>query len=270
MRPNAIIIVTLTLAVGACHGGADNPHGKKQQPVMTEAALAMPIAPGKTETWRALLEDLTGPRYDEYVTSRQRFGLTAQTTFLQKTPMGDLALIHMTGADVHDAFHRMSSSQDEWDVKWRQETLDVHGVDFAKGDEVLPHIEAAWSMGDASSRAPELLFAAPLGAGGVDALRALTKELMGARHDEYSRARRAIGVEREAVFLETTKMGDVAVFYWRAADPQASLRALADSNDPFDAWLRDQAAAAHPVSLAMLVDIASQNVMVGQYPHEPH
>ncbi len=257
------IAILLAITLAGCHGGR---HGRGREPVMTEAAIAMPIATGKTEAWRALLEDLTGPRYDEYVTSRRRFGLTAQTTFLQRTPMGDLALIHMTGADVHDSFHRMSASQDPWDVKWREETLDVHGVDFARGDQVLPHVEAAWSMGDPSSTAPEFLFAAPLGEGGIDQLRALTGELMGARHDDYAAAREAIGVEREAVFLETTAMGDVAVFYWRAPDPPASLRALAASSARFDAWLRDQAAAAHPVPLTTLTEIAGANVMVGQFP----
>ena len=260
MRP---IVLALSLPLVACHH-ADAPH----QPAMTEAAIAMPIAPGKTEAWQAALHELTGPRYDEYETSRRRFGLTAQTTFLQRTPMGDLALIHMTGDDVHDSFHRMSASQDAWDVAWRELTLDLHGVDFARGEKVLPHVEAAFSTGPATATdTPEFLFAAPLGAGGVAQLRALTAELMGARHDDYVRARQAIGVEREAVFLETTAMGDVAVFYWRAADPQASLRALAASEQPFDAWLRDQAAAIHPIGLDALGAIAGGNVMVGQYPH---
>jgi hypothetical protein len=260
------ITTLLALTLAACHGGADNPHGGGQ-PALTEAAIAMPIAPGKTEAWTAALHELTGPRYDEYDTSRRRFGLTAQTTFLQKTPMGDLALIHLTGPDVHASFHQMSNSQDPWDVQWRELTEDLHGVDFAKGDKVLPHVEAAYSMGDAASAAPEFLFAAPLGEDGVAELRALARELMGDRHDEYALARQAIGVEREAVFLETTAMGDVAVFYWRARDPQASLRELAASEEPFDVWLRDQAAKAHPVALDMLTEIASANVMVGQYPH---
>jgi hypothetical protein len=266
-----LLLSTLPLAAG-CHGGRDSPHGAHRTEAapaaMTEAAIAMPIAPGKTEAWKAALESLTGPRYDEYEASRRRFGLTGQTTFLQRTPMGDLALIHLTGSDVHDSFHRMSNSTDAWDVQWRELTRDLHGVDFAQGERVLPHVEAAYSMdAGVSADSQELLFAAPLGKDGAAALRALSRELMGARHDDYARARAAIGVEREAVFLETTALGDVAVFYWRGPDPRASLRRLAASSEPFDTWLRDAAAKLHPVPLDILTEIAAANTMVGQFPH---
>jgi hypothetical protein len=274
MRTKLLVLsAALTLSTAACHGGMDSPHGAHRTvpvpaaPVMTEAAIVMPIAPGKTEAWKAALQELTGPRYDEYETSRRRFGLTAQTTFLQRTPMGDLAVIHMTGPDVHDSFHRMSKSQDPWDVKWRDLTLDLHGVDFAKGERVLPHVEAAYSMDvGVSADSQELLFAAPLGEGGAAAMRTLSRQLMGERHDEYVRARKRLGLDREAVFLETTARGDVAVFDWRGSDPRASLLRLATSSEPFDAWMRDQAKSLHPVPLDMLAQIAGANTMVGQYP----
>jgi hypothetical protein len=260
-------LLALTLALAACHGAEDNPHRTPPAP-MTEAAILMPIAPGKTDAWRAALEDLTGPRYDEYVASRRRYGLTAQTTFLQQTPMGDFALIHLAGPDVHAAFHQMQSSQDDWDVTWRELTLDLHGVDFARGDEVFPRVQAVFSTAPAAAPAAhEFLFAAPLGADGAEQLLAIGAELMGARHDEYVRARRAIGVEREAVFLESTARGDVAIFYWDATDPRASLAELAASDAPLDVWLRDQAAAAHPIELDAIAAIAGENVMVGQFPH---
>ncbi|MEZ4403635.1 MAG: hypothetical protein R3B06_26665 [Kofleriaceae bacterium] len=271
--PNARLAVLVSTTLVACHGGATNPHGGHRAapapaaPAMTEAAIAMVIAPGKTAAWQAALAELTGPRYAEYDASRRRFGLTAQTTFLQQTPMGDLALIHLTGPDVRAAFHRMSASQDPWDVRWRELTRDLHGVDFATGAAAQPVVEAAYQMDvGATPGSQEFLFAAPLTAAGVDDLRRLSTELMGPRHAAYVEARRQLGVEREAVFLETTPQGAVAVFYWRAPDPRASLRRLAASSSPFDAWLRTQAAALHPVGLDLLTQIASGNTLVGQYP----
>jgi hypothetical protein len=68
------------------------------------------------------------------------------------------------------------------------------------------------------------------------------------------------------VFLETTAQGDAAVVYWLADDPQASLRALAASTDPFDRWLRDELAKVHPISLDMIVQIASNNSLIANYP----
>lgn len=258
----------------ACHGGHGHGSGQGSEPARASAApvaelgIAVPIAPGKTVAWQAALEELLGPRYAEYEASRRRYGLTSQTTFLQHTPMGDFALIHLTGPDVHASFHAMSSSQDPWDVKWRELTLDLHGMDFARGERVFPKVEAVYTMesGDASGARP-FMFLAPLDRDALARFRALSREVMGARHGAYVRARTQIGVRREAVFLESTPQGDAAVFYWLADDPVESLRLLAASTDPFDVWLRGEAGSLHPIGLDMIASIASSNALVAQYPH---
>jgi hypothetical protein len=237
-----------------------------QEAPMTEVGIAVPIAPGKTEAWRRSIEELTGPRYAEYESSRKRFGLTSQTTFLQRTPMGDFAVIHLSGPDVHASFHTMSTSEDDWDVKWRDLTLDLHGVDFAKGEKVLPKVMPAFATDDAQVAGEPFMFLAPLGPDGRQRLGEIAKAVMGPRHDDYVRARRQIGVQREAVFLESTSMGDAAVFYWVADDPVASLKRLAASMEPFDQWMRGQAEKAHPISLAAITAIASSNALIGRYP----
>jgi len=263
-------LVAFALVLSACHHdhsppvSTPPPEAASTAP-LTEAGIAIPIAPGQTAAWEAALHELTGPRYAEYDTSRRRFGLTSQTTFLQKTPMGDFALIHMTGADVHASFHAMSTSQDPWDVKWRQLTQNLHGVDFAQGEKVTPKVEPLFAMD--GSGGTQFMFMAPLGSDGATRLEALARELATTKHADYVRARQALGIHREAVFLERTGRGDAAVFYWLADDPIASLRAFAASQDPFDAWLRDQLAGVHPISTDAIVQIASANTLVGQYPH---
>jgi hypothetical protein len=270
MTKLAVVHLALAFALAACHH--DHHHAVSPPPEaaaaapLTEAAIAIPIAPGKTQAWEAALHELTGPRYSEYDTSRRRFGLTSQTTFLQKTPMGDFALIHMTGADVHASFHAMSTSQDPWDVKWRELTQSLHGVDFAKGERVTPVVEPLYSMDSGAGGTP-FMFLAPLGEDGAAKLRALVPELATTRHADYVHARAALGIHREAVFLETSAQGTAAVFYWTADDPVAALRAFAASRDPFDTWLRDQLAGVHPIPMDAIVQIASANTLVGQYPH---
>lgn len=270
---SAIKLAAIITTISACHGG----HGAGQgsnvpvkphaEAAVSEIGIAVPIAPGKTMAWQAALADLIGPRYAEYDTSRRRYGLTSQTTFLQQTPMGDFALIHLTGPDVHASFHAMSQSQDPWDVRWRELTHDLHGMDFAEGDRVLPKVEPAYSMesGEPSGARP-FMFLAPLAPASVARFRAMAGELMGDRHAEYVRARARIGVRREAVFLETTANGQAAVFYWLADDPIASLKQLSTSTDPFDVWLRGEAGRAHPIGLDTLAAIAAQNTVVAQYP----
>ena len=263
-----LALLAALLVVPACHGHAAH-HAAPTAAPLTEVNIAVPIAPGKTAAWQAALEELLGPRYAEYDASRRRYGVTSQTTFLQQTPMGDFAVIHMTGPDVRASFHAMSTSQDPWDVKWRALTLNLHGMDFAKGERVTPQVEPAYEMdsGDAGTARP-FMFVAPLAPEGVARFRALAAELMGARHDDYVRARRRLGIHRETVILETTAMGAAAVFYWLADDPQASLAQLAASTDPFDVALRADAGRAHPLPIDAIAAIAAHNALVGQYPHE--
>lgn len=270
---HAIAVLAAIVALPSCHHRRDG-HGWGHAPsataptkAITEIGIAVPISPGKTAAWKTALEELLGPRYAEYESSRARFGLTSQTTFLQRTPMGDFALIHLTGPDVHASFHAMSSSKDAWDVKWRELTLDLHGMDFAKGERVVPKVVLAFSMesGDLAG-AKQFMFLAPLAPGAKDRLRAIAGDVMGNRHPDYVRARTAIGVRREAVFLESTAIGDAMVVYWLAEDPAASLNLLAVSSDPFDRWLRGEVEKLHPIPLDSIIEIASGNTLIAQYP----
>lgn len=236
------------------------------RPALTEAAIAVPIRAGKTADWQHALEELTGPRYAEYEASRTRYGLTSQTTFVQQTPMGDFALIHLTGPDVRRSFHAMSTSQDPWDVEWRKMTQDLHGMDFART--APPDVEPLFATSDTEPPRGEMfMFVAPVA--DVAGLQRIAAELRGPRHDAYVAAREQLGIHREAAFLETTGAGNALVVYWRADDPVASLHALAGSHDPFDAWLAEQAARVHPLPLEQLVAIASHNRLIARYPHAP-
>ena len=264
-------VLVLAVTVGAISGCQPMGHGAMMGheatdaggPVLSEAGLAIPIREGQTEAWRSAIIELTGPRYDEYAASRKRMGVTSQTTFLQRTPMGDFAVIHLTGPDVHAIFHQMSESKDPWDAKWRGLTLDLHGMDFAKGADKMLSVEPAFSTesADLSGTRP-YMFIAPVT--DVAAFRALARDLMGARHGEYARSRAELGIAREAVFLETTARGTVMVAYWLTRNPPASVAALRTADDPFSLWLKGAATAIHQMPLDRLP--IDSNPLVGQYP----
>lgn len=274
-----VVLAASVFILTACHHFRANIHGAQASltPVegdhdhgrtaVSELNVAMPIAPGKTVAWQQALADLVGPRYTEYEASRRRYGLTSQTTFLQKTRMGDFAVIHLTGPDVHKSLHAMSESMDPWDVSWRELTLNLHGVDFAKGVKVFPKIEPLFSMdsGNITNTRP-FMFVAPVTPQGGLALRTMASELMGKRHAEYQAARVRIGVQRESVFLQSSEAGDAVVFYWLAADPQTSLKRLMASTSVFDEWLRAAAREAHPIALEVLLGTVRENTLVADYP----
>ena len=250
-------VIIAIAALAACHSPMHH------QSSLSEAAIAVPIRPGQTDAWQRALEDLTGPRYDEYRTSRARFGLTSQTTFVQKTPMGDFALIHLTGPDVHASFHAMSTSQDPWDVEWRKLTLGLHGVDFASAE--APHVELAFQTGD-DLPGPVFMFVAPVDPAKLDDLRTFAASLMGDKHADYVASRARLGVTREAAFLEHTAAGDGVVVFWRCADPQQALKRMRDATDPFDRWIAEVAGRVHPLPLDALVATVSANKLVAQFP----
>jgi hypothetical protein len=98
---------------------------------MAMLALAVPILPGRTEQWRGWIEALRGPRYQEFVASRQRVGLR-ERVFLQVTPQGEQAIIVWEGADLPEALQQLLSADDEFTRWGLQQGWDVHGLDPAQ------------------------------------------------------------------------------------------------------------------------------------------
>lgn len=97
---------------------------------MPMMAVAFPILPGKTEEWRAFMEEINGPRRAEFFESRRRAGVR-ERTYLQPTPMGDLVIVTLEGDDPGHSFGQMVSAGDAF-TKWFIERASaVHGVDVS-------------------------------------------------------------------------------------------------------------------------------------------
>lgn len=71
----------------------------------------------------------------------------------------------------------------------------------------------------------------------------------GERREEHDESRRALGITREAVWIQPTPAGDVALVLIEATDLAAALYGIATSTSPFDAWFRDHLAAVHGMDL---------------------
>jgi hypothetical protein len=92
-------------------------------------AVAFPILPGKTAEWRTFMEELNGPRRQEFVDSRRRAGVH-ERTFLQPTPMGDFVIVTLEGDDPGRAFGQMTSANDAFTTWFVERAKAVHGVDL--------------------------------------------------------------------------------------------------------------------------------------------
>jgi hypothetical protein len=93
-------------------------------------------------------------------------------------------------------------------------------------------------------------FALPLLPGRTDADRAaLASCWVGERKEAHRDARRRAGITREAVWIQATPGGDLAVVYLEADDLDQAFAALGSSPDPFDRWFRDHVREVHGIAL---------------------
>lgn len=102
----------------------------------------------------------------------------------------------------------------------------------------------------ATTATQTLCFAAPLQPG----MTATDREEMlscwtGERSVAHRESRRRHGITREAVWIQSTPAGDVAVVLIESPDLGAALLGLATSDDEFDRWFRAHVAAVHGIDL---------------------
>lgn len=100
---------------------------------MTLLASVYPILPGKTEAWKQFTQEMSGPRKNEHAASRKRHGIKQETAFLQQTPMGDMAVIVTdTDKDLGELFQALAMSNDSFDVWFREQIKELHGLDVTQ------------------------------------------------------------------------------------------------------------------------------------------
>ena len=99
--------------------------------------------------------------------------------------------------------------------------------------------------------AQTISFAAPLLPGTTSSDR---EEMLscwhGERSEQHAASRQRHGITREAVWIQQTPEGDVAVVLIESADLPAALLGLATSSEPFDVWFRGHLLAVHGMDLS--------------------
>jgi len=87
---------------------------------------------------------------------------------------------------------------------------------------------------------PTLTFAIPIPAGQAEAWRRLAQELIGSRCAAHTASRGGLGIQGEMIGLAEGRAGELVIVRLVAGDPEAALRGLAGSAQPFDHWFREQ------------------------------
>lgn len=114
-----------------------------------------------------------------------------------------------------------------------------------------------------------IAFAIPLLPGKTDRDRSAMRSCwQGGRRVAYESSRKRLGITREAVWIQPTPDGDIAVVYLEADDLQQAFTGMGASDDPFDGWFREHCLDVHGIDLKagfpppeQVLDFGSQRVL---------
>jgi len=97
---------------------------------MQTFCVAFPLLPGKTEAGKEFAKACMGPRRVEFAEALKTRGVTKESWFLQKTPQGDLMIVHFEAEDVEKTFEAIATSKTPFMVWFKQQVKSVTGVDL--------------------------------------------------------------------------------------------------------------------------------------------
>jgi hypothetical protein len=96
--------------------------------------LAVPLLPGASAVDREeVLSCWRGERSEQHTASRRRHGITRESVWIQSTPAGDVAVVLLEARDIASALLGLATSQEPFDIWFRDHVSAVHGLDLAQG-----------------------------------------------------------------------------------------------------------------------------------------
>jgi hypothetical protein len=204
--------------------------------------IALMVLPGKDTG--AVPATFTG-RFDDYLESRARLGITMERYFTHQTPTATFSVAYVeTEWGFDESLRLLASSDLAIDRDFRAALMDVFGFDTTQplpGGAPLPLVE--WVDPDVTTRKPGAGFCLPVAPGKTDESLWWREEAMNRRPDEFIASRRAMRSSVEVVALTKTRGGDVMCVYIEADDPFDAQRRFAESTTPYDLWFKERLAA---------------------------
>ena len=107
---------------------------------MDHTCMVVPLKPAKEQALRDFYRDIDA-RHDEYDRSQQRLGITKEVAWSAPMDGGRAAVIYIESDDFDTAFSRFVQSQDDFDLWFKQQVLDLSGLDLNNPPEMeLPEL----------------------------------------------------------------------------------------------------------------------------------
>ena len=116
--------------------------------------LAWEVPADREEPRRRFLQELSGPRYEEYAQPKRRLGVSAESVWLAPKPSGGgVAVVCLEAEHTEWALCELAGSETPFDSWYGREIRNMFGFDLAR----LPRVASgellfAWRDGDPSKR----------------------------------------------------------------------------------------------------------------------
>ena len=110
---------------------------------MIENAFFVPLLPDKKEAALAFANSLMNERKADLDAAQTT--VTKESWFLQETPMGDFLIVYYHSPDPERVHAALAVSQEPFDIWFREQILDLTGIDISTPLPGLPKQILAWS-----------------------------------------------------------------------------------------------------------------------------
>jgi hypothetical protein len=95
--------------------------------------LAWDVPPDQEEPWRRLLQELSDSRYEEYMASRRRLGVSAESVWLVAKPSGGgVAIICLEADNPERVLGELAASEAPFDSWYSGAMRKLFGFDLAR------------------------------------------------------------------------------------------------------------------------------------------
>lgn len=101
-----------------------------------EQCMVFPVLPGQSVALIKFAEKLMGERKEEFDNSQ--LTVLKEQWYLQPTPMGDFCIVHVHAADPMAVFKGLATSEEPFDVWFREQVKETTGVDLTNPPSELP------------------------------------------------------------------------------------------------------------------------------------
>lgn len=110
---------------------------------MIENAFFVPLLPGKTDAARAFAHSLMNERQADL--DNAQVTVTKESWFLQETPHGDFLIVYYHSPNPDKVHAALAVSEEPFDVWFREQILDITGIDISTPLGNLPKQVLSWA-----------------------------------------------------------------------------------------------------------------------------